>query len=51
MIPYLSQEVERLKSAVADGGVNVEVFPVITLELKYGLGRDESSIPEVLLSA
>ena len=51
IIPYLSQEVERLKSAVADGGVRVEIFPIVAFELKYGLGLDESNIPELGLSA
>ena len=48
---YLSQEVERLKSAVAEGGVSVDVLFIMALELKYGLGRDESNIPDLLLSA
>ena len=51
MISYLSQEVDRLKSAVAEGGVRVDVVFNMALELKYGLGRDESNIPDLLLSA
>ena len=48
---YLSQDVERLNAAVAGGGVRVVLFPLLQSEAKYGLGRDESNIPVLLLLA
>jgi hypothetical protein len=45
---YLSHDVARLKSAVAGGGVRIEALFIDALALKYGLGLDESSVPELL---
>ena len=45
---YLSHDVARLKSDVAKGGVRFETVFIVALALKYGLGLDESSIPELL---
>ena len=47
-VPYLSHDVERLKSAVARGGVKFDALFIVAVELKYGLGLDESSTPELL---
>ena len=47
-VSYLSHDVERLKSAVARGGVKFDALFIVAVELKYGLGLDESSTPELL---
>ena len=47
-VSYLSHDVERLKSAVARGGVKFDALFIVAVELKYGLGLEESRIPELL---